>query len=112
MTWFGSMSAVKAVNPLKSLMIIDTSLEEIAKNESYPKAEEFTLRPSYYPLKMFVGDSDPDPWDEYIMVIEGFWKEIIGMKVNETRVVRIPPELAYNDGRWWIFEITVVSIDS
>jgi hypothetical protein len=93
-------------------LIIDTSLEEIAKNSSYPKAEEFTLRPSYNPLKMVMGETDPEPSDEYILVIEGFWKEIIGMKVNETRVVRVPPEMAYNDGRWWIFEIIVVSIDS
>ena len=60
---------------------------------------------------MYVGNPDPNPTDLYVLVIEGFWEEIIGMKENETRVVRVPPEKAYDDGRWWIFEIILVSID-
>jgi FKBP-type peptidyl-prolyl cis-trans isomerase 2 len=79
------------------------------------------MRSFYEPLKMFVGDTDPDPSDDYGGMIEGFWEGVIGMKMNETKVVRIPPEKAYTRpgyeshalyGKTLIFEITVVSIDN
>ncbi len=70
---------------------------------------------------MYVNDTDPDKSDEYGILIEGFWKGVIGMKANETKMVRIPPEKAYTKpgfeshalyGKELIFEITVASIDN
>lgn len=101
-------------------LIIDTSLEEIAKNDNYSKSQDFSIRPYYTPLKMYVGEPDPDSFDEYVQVIEGFWEGVLGLKKNDTTVVRIPPEKAYTRpsleehplyGITPIFEITVVSID-
>lgn len=92
--------------------IFDTSISEVANNNDYPKGEDFHLRSSYAPLKTYVGPSDPDTSDEYIEVITGFWEGIVGMKVNETNVVRLPSEKGYNDGKVRIFEITLISIDN
>ncbi len=92
-------------------VIFDTSYFEVANNSEFPKTDDFTIRPSYSPLKMYVGEPDPDPTDEYGKMIEGFWEGVIGMKVNETKVVRFPSEKGYNDGQTRIFEITLVSID-
>ena len=99
-------------------VIFDTSISEVANNDDYPKKEDFTPRTSYSPLTVYVGPSDPDTEDDYIQVIPGFWEGIVGMKVNETWVTRIPPEKAYNTpghelyGKTLIFEISLVSIDS
>lgn len=99
-------------------VIFDTSHSYVAHNSDYPKTEDFSVRPSYSPLKVFVNATDTDPTDDYTQVIEGFWEGIIGMKVDETKVVRIPPEKAYNQeghplyDKTLIFEITLVSIDS
>lgn len=112
---------VNYIGALTDGMIFDTSYFEVANNSDYPKTEDFSMRSFYEPLGMFVGDSDPDPSDKYGGMIEGFWKGVIGMKMNETKVVRIPPEMAYTKpgyeehalyGKTLIFEITVVSIDS
>ncbi|MEE9150229.1 MAG: FKBP-type peptidyl-prolyl cis-trans isomerase, partial [Thermoplasmata archaeon] len=77
-----------------------------------PKMEGFSIRPSYSPLKMYVNDTDPDESDDYGVLIEGFWEGALGMKVDETKVVRIPSEKGYGDGLTRIFEITIVSIDN
>jgi hypothetical protein len=117
----GDKDQVNYIGILTDGMIFDTSYFEVANNSDYPKTEDFTMRSFYEPLKMFVGDTDPDPSDDYGGMIEGFWEGVIGMKMNETKVVRIPPEKAYTRpgyeshalyGKTLIFEITVVSIDN
>jgi hypothetical protein len=92
-------------------LIFGTSLEEVAFNEDYPKHTNFSFMRTYSPLKMYVGETDPD-YDAYMQVIEGFWQSVLGLKANETILVTLPPEKAYRDGITRIFEITVVSIDN
>jgi hypothetical protein len=99
--------------------MFDTSLFEAANNTDFPKTADFQPKPnsSYTPLGVYIGPSDPDPGDDYTQVIQGFWEGAIGMKVNETTVVRIPAEKAYNTpghalyGRPLIFQIKLISID-
>jgi hypothetical protein len=98
------------INPNCTIFV--TSLEEIALDDDLPKSDDFSLRQVYSPLKMVVGENDPEQRDEYSLVIEGYWEAVIGLKANETTVVRVPPEKAYYDNRTMIFEITIVSIDN
>jgi uncharacterized membrane protein len=93
--------------------VFDTSIFEVANNSAFPKGSEFSMRslPQYAPLKMFVGQTDTNPEDQYTNVIEGFWEGVEGLKEGETNVVRFPPEKGYGDTKWRVFEITVVSID-
>ena len=93
--------------------LFDTSLFDIANNSNFPKAQSFTMRneEQYEPLLIYVGtneSTDPD----YTNVIDGFWEGVLGMKANETVVTKFPPEKGYDDGRWRLFEITLLSIDS
>lgn len=101
--------------------IFDTSHFYIAADEfAYPKSDTFQKRPQmslYVPLNVYVNASDDNSTDEYGAMIEGFWRGIIGMKQWETKVLRLPPELAYIHStghplqyETLIFEITVVEI--
>lgn len=113
----GDKIQVNYIGTLTDGVIFDTSYFEVANNSDYPKSETFSMRHSYEPLKVQVSDSDPDENDHYTTVIVGFREGVIGMKVDETNVVRIPPEKGYTNeihhlyGLTLIFEITIVSID-
>ncbi|UCG71201.1 MAG: FKBP-type peptidyl-prolyl cis-trans isomerase [Thermoplasmata archaeon] len=117
----GNNAQVNYIGILVDGEIFDTSHSDVAHNDDYPKTEDFSIRDSYSPLKMHVNGTDPDSSDDYGQLIEGFWKGVIGMKANETKVVRIPPEEAYTKPGWeshnlygksLIFEINLVSIDN
>lgn len=66
--------------------LTDTSMEEVATEE-----EIYNPFRDYVPLelKIILGEESP--------YIEGFVKAIVGMKVNETRTVDIPPGEAYGE---------------
>ena len=66
--------------------VFDTSLPEIAGNESVPKVSWFSVRPSYEPLEFTVGAG---------MMIPGFDEAVLDMEINETKTVEIPPEEGY-----------------
>jgi hypothetical protein len=92
--------------------IFDTSVFDAANNSNLPKTPDYSPRPkeNYQPLLIFVGSeesTDPD----YTNVIPGFWEGVMGLKVDETNVVRFPSEKGYGDGRWRLFEIKIISID-
>ncbi len=117
----GDKAQVNYIGTLTDGIIFDTSHFDVANNSDYPKVEEFSIRSSYPPLKMYVNATDQDESDDYGVLIEGFWKGVIGMKVMETMVIRIPPGKAYTKPGWedhplygktLIFEITLVSIDN
>jgi len=61
-------------------------------------------------LKVWVGDGETADQD-YTPVIAGFKAGVLGLKEGETRTVRLSPEEGYQDGRWRVFEMSVVSID-
>lgn len=82
----GDTVEVDYTGRLESGAVFDTSYSETARNASVPKAPWFNERPFYEPLEFITGAG---------MMIEGFDEAVIGMKINETKTVEIPPEKAY-----------------
>lgn len=78
----GSTVAVDYVGKLENGTVFDTSIEAEAKKA------KLEPRPSYDPLEFKVGAG---------MMIPGFEKGVMGMKVNETKVITLPPEDAYGE---------------
>lgn len=73
--------------------IFDTSVYEIASNDAlYPKSFTFTLREeeSYKPFEMVAG-----LYGESGGTIKGFALGVIGMKINEKRIIVVAPEDGY-----------------
>ena len=100
--------------------LFDTSIESIATNEDLDREEGIEDRGSFAPLKVYVGGKDPNPNDDYIQVVDGFWEGCQDLLPGETSVVRIDPIRAYGEdenpnnelaGKWLIFEIHAISID-
>ena len=79
----GDNISVDYVGSLEDGKVFDTSIESVAKanNLSTPGA-------TYEPLKFTVGKTPR-------AVIEGFDEGVIGMKIGQTKTLRIPPEKAY-----------------
>ncbi len=75
--------------------VFDTSLLSVARNNAtYPKALSFGFRgvSGYVPLDAHVG---PQSYTPFTSLIPGFWQALIGMREGQTKVVTIPPALAY-----------------
>ncbi|MDH7508533.1 MAG: FKBP-type peptidyl-prolyl cis-trans isomerase [Methanomassiliicoccales archaeon] len=71
--------------------VFDTSLWDVASNNAmYPKSLSFTLRnqSEYEPLQFRIGSGQ---------MIRGFERGIIGMAVNETRVIVVSPQDGYGE---------------
>ncbi len=67
--------------------VFDTNIEEVAKdNSSYPKTVSYKWRGNFDPLTFKVGDHT---------MIDGFEKGVIGMKLNETKTIVVPPDEGY-----------------
>jgi FKBP-type peptidyl-prolyl cis-trans isomerase 2 len=69
--------------------VFDTSLYSVASNDAlYPKSLSFTMRTQsqYSPLDFTVGSGQ---------VIKGFDQGVVGMKVGETKVIEVPPDMGY-----------------
>jgi FKBP-type peptidyl-prolyl cis-trans isomerase 2 len=81
--------------------VFDTSIYSVAtQNISYPKSLEYQSRgpPSAYsPLGVHVGPSGSYTIGGVTFgpVVTGFWQGLIGLPVNQTRTIDIPPSLAY-----------------
>jgi FKBP-type peptidyl-prolyl cis-trans isomerase 2 len=82
----GDIIEVNYTGRLPDGEVFDTSLPEIAKNESVPKVSWFNTRQLYQPLAFTAGAG---------MMIPGFDEAARGMKINETKTVEIPPEKGY-----------------
>jgi hypothetical protein len=81
--------------------VFDTSLYSVATNNvTYPKSLEFTFRGSasaYTPLPVHVGPSGSYSLDglSFGTVVKGFWLGLIGLPLNKTETVTVPPNLGY-----------------
>jgi FKBP-type peptidyl-prolyl cis-trans isomerase 2 len=85
----GDTVKVNYIGQLEDDRVFDTSLWEVASNDAlYPKSLTFTLRneSQYTPLGFQVGTGQ---------MIQGFDQGVIGMYVNQTKVLEIPPEEGY-----------------
>ncbi len=68
--------------------VFDTNIEEIAKdNSTYPKTLTYKWSGRFDPLTFTVGDGS---------MIEGFDKGVVGMKLNETKTIVVPPDEGYH----------------
>jgi FKBP-type peptidyl-prolyl cis-trans isomerase 2 len=82
----GDTVTVNYIGMLEDGRIFDTSIKEVAENQTLPKTETFTTRRVYVPLKFTVGAGS---------VIRGFEEGVIGMKEGEEKEIVIPPEKGY-----------------
>lgn len=92
----GSFVKVDYTGKFTDGRVFDTSREDVAKNTSINKSAIFTLRSKYEPLKVYIGNQPvPQEKSDYIIVIEGFKKGLIGMKVGENNTIIVRPEEGY-----------------
>jgi len=83
--------------------VFDTSIKSAATdNATYPKSLEYTPRSStgYTPLPVHVGPNTPGAGYNvsgvtYGSVVPGFWKGLVGLAVNQSRYVTVPPNEGY-----------------
>jgi FKBP-type peptidyl-prolyl cis-trans isomerase 2 len=86
---WGDAVKVNYIGQLEDGRVFDTSLWDVASNDAlYPKSLTFTLRneSQYVPLQFQIGAGQ---------MIPGFEKGVIGMYLNQTKVIEIPPNEAY-----------------
>ena len=85
--------------------VFDTSIQSVAQdNATYPKSLQYTPRKAggYTPLPVHVGPNTPSAGYNvsgvtYGGVVTGFWKGLIGLGVNQSRWVTVPPLEGYGD---------------
>ena len=83
--------------------VFDTSIYSVASNDAlYPKSLSFGLRANttYTPLQFVVGSGS---------LIKGFESGVLGMSLNQTKTIVIPPSLGYglmNMSRVFTFSLT------
>ncbi len=83
----GDTVSVDYVGWLDTGEVFDTTLESIGTDPEVPKASTFS-RGVYLPLNFTIGAG---------RLIPGFEKAVVGMMVNQTKSVSIPPEEAYGE---------------
>ena len=85
----GDTIKVNYIGKLADGRVFDTSLYSVASNDAlYPKSLSFGLRvnTSYTPLQFTVGTGS---------LIKGFESGVLGMSLNQTKTIAIPPALGY-----------------
>ena len=87
--------------------VFDTSIYSVATNNlTWPKSLEFSYRGSeaaYSPLPVHVGPSAPSGGYTvggltFSSVVPGFWQGLLGLPVNTSQTVSVPPDLGYGSG--------------
>ncbi len=83
----GNAVSVDYIGMFENGNVFDTSILDVSNNDAlYPKSPSFVHKGSFSPLSFTVGEGQ---------MINGFDKGVIGMAVNQTKVLTIPPEDAY-----------------
>ncbi|OGS44580.1 MAG: hypothetical protein A3K76_00355 [Euryarchaeota archaeon RBG_13_57_23] len=88
----GDMVTLNYIGRLPDGRVFDTSFLDVANDDViYPKSLSFSLRSndSYEPFEMTAGNYGPGG------TIKGFALGVIGMRVNETKIVEVLPEDGY-----------------
>jgi len=82
--------------------VFDTSIRAVAQNNAtYPKSLQYSPRnvTQYKPLPVHVGPTPGSGYNvsgvTYLGVVTGFWRGLVGLTVNETRLVTVPPNVGY-----------------
>lgn len=83
--------------------VFDTSLHSVALNNiTYPKSLQYSGRNAsgYSPLGVHVGPRTPSSGYTignvtFVGVVPGFWRGLVGLPVNQTRLISMPPALGY-----------------
>jgi FKBP-type peptidyl-prolyl cis-trans isomerase 2 len=92
----GSFVKIDYVGKFTDDRVFDTSKESVAKDTSINKSATFTLRPTYEPLKVYIGNPPvPQEKSDYNTVIEGLKKGLIGMRGGENDTIIVKPEEGY-----------------
>jgi FKBP-type peptidyl-prolyl cis-trans isomerase 2 len=89
----GDIVTLNYIGRLSDGRVFDTSLYDVASDDVvYPKSLTFTLRSneSYEPFEMTAGKYGSGG------TIKGFALGVIGMRVNETRIVEVSPDEGYD----------------
>jgi len=85
----GDQISVNYIGMFEDGTVFDTSIQSVAENNTlYPKSLSFSSMAPYSPLDFTVGAGQ---------MIEGFDNGVIGMGINQTKVVTIPPDEGYGD---------------
>ncbi|MGA1873065.1 MAG: FKBP-type peptidyl-prolyl cis-trans isomerase [Thermoplasmatota archaeon] len=79
--------------------VFDTSIPEVARDPTIPKAQGFVPKTTYDDLTFTVGSGQ---------MIKGFEEAVLGKKINQNITVAIPPEKAYGEAH----EELVLTINS
>jgi len=83
----GDAVSVDYIGMFEDGTVFDTSIQSVAENNTlYPKSISFSPNAQYSPLNFTVGTGQ---------MISGFDTGVIGMGINQTKTVIIPPEHAY-----------------
>ena len=83
----GDQISVDYVGMFEDGTVFDTSLQSVAENHTlYPKSLSFSSTAPFNPLSFTVGEGQ---------TIQGFDNGVVGMGINQTRMLTIPTEEAY-----------------
>jgi FKBP-type peptidyl-prolyl cis-trans isomerase 2 len=97
----GDAVSVDYIGMFEDGTVFDTSIRSVAENNTmYPKSLSFSIRPDYTPLNFTVGAGQ---------MIHGFDTGVVGMAVNQTSVIIIPPEDGYGYSDPALFETRSLS---
>jgi FKBP-type peptidyl-prolyl cis-trans isomerase 2 len=83
----GDQVTVDYIGMFEDGVVFDTSIEGVDNdNALYPKSLSYSEKASYSPLSFTVGDGQ---------MIQGFDYGVIGMAINQTKVITVTPEEGY-----------------
>ena len=83
----GDQISVDYIGMFEDGTVFDTSIQSVAENNTlYPKSLSFSATAPFNPLGFTVGEGQ---------MIAGFDRGVVGMGINQTKVITISPEDAY-----------------
>ena len=85
----GDQISVDYIGMFEDGTVFDTSIQSVAENNTlYPKSLSFSATAPFSPLDFTVGAGQ---------MIQGFDRGVVGMGVNQTKVITLSPDEAYGE---------------